>query len=72
MSIENEQERGIAACAAHVELVLDDYVDLYEEAPDVVKLDDGIDDKDEDGDANLFGRCRYCDEIALYLVRKCR
>lgn len=72
MSIENEQERGLAACAEHVELVLDDYVDLYEEAPDVVKLDDGIDEGDEDGGANHFGRCRYCEEIAVYLVKRCR
>jgi CxxH/CxxC protein (TIGR04129 family) len=49
-------ERIIHACEEHVDMAIDDYVNEFEEAPEVLK--------DE------VTQCHYCQHKAVYVIKK--
>ncbi|MBO8172137.1 MAG: CxxH/CxxC protein [Bacillaceae bacterium] len=61
-------EKMLASCQSHLEQILDDFVDEFEEAPDVVRLEDMPAEENEVIEAT----CRYCGRKAIVFVKSCR
>jgi CxxH/CxxC protein (TIGR04129 family) len=49
-------DKTIYACEEHVDMAIDDYVNEFEEAPEVLKEE--------------INQCRYCQSKAFYVVKK--
>lgn len=56
-------ERLEGACDEHLDMVIDDYINDYEESPDIYSVDD------EDLEQELkVKKCKYCNEKAKYSI----
>lgn len=55
----------IVSCDEHLERAIDDFVDEYEEAPDIYPLEMTTFQGE-----TLPTRCDYCEEAPLYVVNK--
>jgi CxxH/CxxC protein (TIGR04129 family) len=49
----------IKCCEEHIELAIDTYVDEYETAPEINKIE---------GNSGLSTTCEYCQNRAIYIV----
>lgn len=61
----NGGDRFIACAADQLEVALDDFVDEYEEAPDVYKIDEV---KQELADWEAPHTCRYSKQPPVYIL----
>lgn len=48
--------KEIFSCEEHIDMAIDDYVNFFEEAPEILNID--------------TGKCEYCDRVACYSVKK--
>jgi len=53
----------IVCCNEHMELAIDEFVDEYEDAPDIYKLSEM-----SFTDWTAPASCEYCDRVPVYLV----
>lgn len=49
-------DKEIFSCEEHIDMAIDDYVNYFEEAPEVLKI--------------TLEKCAYCDRAAYYSVKK--